>query len=64
MEKKTRKLQVMMTEEEVNLLHRMLFWDQADGSTIRSMSQFLHKIVTDEIKRRPAKDLQPIKRYK
>lgn len=61
MEKKTRKLQVMMTEDEVTRLHRMIFWDQTKGSEIKTMSQFLHKIVTDEINRRGEEDFKPIK---
>ena len=60
MEKRTRKVQVLLTEDEVTSLHRILFWDQTKGSTNRSISSLCRNILIREIESRPLEDLQPI----
>jgi hypothetical protein len=60
MEKRTRKIQILMTEEEIQSLYRILFWDQAKGSETRTISSLCRNILKEEIERRPEEDLKPI----
>ena len=60
MDKRIRKIQVLLSEDELIMLHRILFWDQTKGSNVRSMSTLCRNILLEEISRRPEEDLKPI----
>ncbi len=60
MEKRTKKIQVLISENELMQLHRILFWDQTKGSNVRSLSTLCRNILIEEIQRRPEEDLKSI----
>jgi hypothetical protein len=61
--KRTRKLQVLCTEEMYQTFERMMFWYRADGLTDKnSMSSFLRDLLQDVIDNTDEEYKQSIRR--
>ena len=63
--KKTRKIQVLVDEEMVLTLERMLFWDRVNDKTeVKSMSAYVRNIIQNVIDNTPEEYKQSIKNIK
>ncbi len=61
-EKKTIKLQSLVTEETYLKLNRMLFWDGVnEKTTTKSLSSYINEILLSEMSRRPSQDFDSTK---
>ena len=61
-EKKTIKLQSLVTEETYLKLNRMLFWDGVnEKTTTKSLSSYINEILLSEMSRRPIQDFDSTK---
>jgi DNA gyrase inhibitor GyrI len=63
--KRTRKIQVLCTEDMYQTFERMMFWYRAEGLTDKnSMSAFVRDILQNHIDDTPEEYKQPLKRIK
>ena len=61
--KRTRKIQVLCTDEMYQTFERMMFWHRADGLTDKnSMSAFVRDILQEVVDNTPEEYKQSIKR--
>jgi len=61
-EKKTIKLQSLVTETQYVNLNKMLFWDGVnETTTTRSLSKYINEILQKEMDSRPSEDFESTK---